>query len=423
MKDFLGKNTRGTQGALVAIAIALVVTLMLPRLSTPHEVIFDEHYFVDTIRALREHGEYRYLEQYTTHPPHGSIAAALSVSVFGDSPEGWRAMPLIAHCALMLSVMALGVLIFESFSVGLLAAVLLSLDGIAFGQATTLFFNAPMELFLVVSLILVVLATRATSRRSRIIAVCASGLAQGVATGFRWPALFLTLATAPLVFSLCRQERGLSRALVPLLGFLTSIFVGYLSPMLLLGVWGAWDSFSLFDFHRDTFLAVYNLKCEHRYNSPWWSWPLLLRPVWYYFAPPNIAQEFPTIQGVVALGNPLLFALIPVAILWHVARWIRGGLEPSRILLVAALAMWLPWALVDANTYIHYIYPTLPFTLLLVANWLVTLWHGKSALGRGVVVALLAGVVVLFAVFYPLYAALPVSERYWRSLMWLSSWV
>lgn len=419
-------RSRPIAGLLVCVLIPLYVfniALLRPKLYMPDEVIFDEHYFIDTIKALREAGEYRYLTEYTTHPPNGTILSAMAVSLFGDTPFGWRIVPLISHLIVLTLTVWLGVFIFDSVAVGALAAMLISLDGIAFGQASTLFFNAQMLVFLLAGLLLALYAEKSCSRRAAGWLVVASGICLGIAAGFRWPALFFS---GPLIVVLLRSawiHKRVSQALRNLFIFSVGALFGYITPMTLLALWGAWGSFSLYDFHLDTFLAVYNLTCDHRYNSPWWSWPILLRPVWYYFQPPNMFQEIPAIRGVVALGNPLLFALIPVAIFAHIFQWAKGVGRSSRILLVSALSMWLPWGLVNANTYIHYIYPTLPFTLLLVSDSLVSLWRLAKPWSRAVAAIVLCWTVFLFWNFYPLYIGQEIPETQWQSLMWLKSWI
>jgi dolichyl-phosphate-mannose-protein mannosyltransferase len=405
------------------LVVTLVLLLLLPRLFTPVEVIFDEHYFVDTVRYLRDNGEFRYLGPYTTHPPHGTIATAVAVSILGDNSVGWRAMPLLMHVVLMTLIMWLGVLVFNSFWVGLLAAFLFSLDGIVFGQATTLFFNAPMLVFLLLSFISTLCAQRVHYGIRQLLYICGGGLALGVAIGFRLPAFFFILVVFPMVLAMVWRLPERMNLLKTLGILVVGLAGGYFLPMLLLSLWGAWSSFSFVDFHRDTISVVYNLKCDHRYRSPWWSWPLLIRPVWYYFVPPAPYHLPPVIQGIVSLGNPVLFALIPMAILRNSFLWVKGKSLSSTVLLMAAFAMWLPWSLVDANTYIHYIYPTLPFTVLLVANWLVEMWRGKKLVCRLVAGSLVIAIVAVFILFYPIYAAIPISEERWKSLMWLASWI
>jgi dolichyl-phosphate-mannose-protein mannosyltransferase len=408
---------------LACVVLLLAVLVMYPRLFFPGEVIFDEHYFVDTVRALVQHGEYRYLEQYTTHPPHGTIATALAVQLLGDAPIGWRMVPFCSHIVILMLIMWLGQMLTRSLLVGVIGALLFSLDGIAFGQATTLFFNAPMLAFLLGSLIAALYASRDDLRGHSWWLLGVAGVSQGIAGGFRWPAFFFVGAILPLLaVTMWRKHKAAS--LFGRLGIYgCGVLFGYLVPMLLLGIWGAWGSFSLYDFHHDTFLAVYNLQCNHRYRSFWWTWPLLLRPVWYYFAPPTGYQLEPTVRGVVSLGNPALFAMVPAAILLSVIGWVRKEGRETVILLVAALVMWLPWGLVNANTYIHYFYPTLPFTALLVSKQIVAGLTSPRWLLRLFAGATVIAVIAMFVIFYPVYQGAQITVAHWKSLMWLSSWI
>lgn len=411
--------------AIVLLMVLLVTNLLLavPKLSYPDNPIFDEPFFVETARALLANGEFRYLNQYTGHPPHGTILNAFSISLFGDNPLGWRLVPLLAHLGNLVLIFILGLLVWDSVAIGLLGAVLFSIDGICFAQASTLLFNAQMVFCLLFSLVLCLVSVRAQGARSGLLAAL-SGVFLGCAAGFRWPAVFFfPVVLGALFFNSRGSSTQLRDRIVKMSVMIAGVAFGYLAPMTLLGFWGAWNSFSLVVFHRDTFIAHYNLVCNHRYHSQWWSWPLLLRPVWYFFEPPNMFQAVPSIRGVVALGNPLLFALVPVAIVAHIFQWAKGKQRQSIILMVAALSMWLPWGTVGSNTYIHYIYPTLPFTFLLIADSLYSLWRRFPTWGRASVMVTLAWSVYLFAIFYPLYTAQLIPETQWQSLMWLKSWI
>ena len=57
----------------------------------------------------------------------------------------------------------------------------------------------------------------------------------------------------------------------------------------------------------------------HNYQSSWWSWPLMLRPIWYFYEPDQGAM-----RGVLLIGNPVIMwtGLIAVAACWW-AGWMR----------------------------------------------------------------------------------------------------
>ena len=54
-----------------------------------------------------------------------------------------------------------------------------------------------------------------------------------------------------------------------------------------------------------------NLNATHSFGSPWWSWPIMVRPIWYYIKDGSAlleAQSFPfwkpghLVVGIIAVG-------------------------------------------------------------------------------------------------------------------------
>ena len=59
----------------------------------------------------------------------------------------------------------------------------------------------------------------------------------------------------------------------------------------------------------------------HYFRSPWYQWPLILKPIWYFLAEFEPAG---TVSSIASLGNPALWWPGLLAILWLCVRAIRG---------------------------------------------------------------------------------------------------
>ena len=77
------------------------------------------------------------------------------------------------------------------------------------------------------------------------------------------------------------------------------------------------------EWHRQTWLYHINLKADHIFYSPWWSWPLDFRPVVYYYAGQGLGVDQSSGLTLVAeifnLGNPLIwwaatFSIVGIAV-------------------------------------------------------------------------------------------------------------
>lgn len=200
-------------------------------------------------------------------------------------------------------------------------------------------------------------------------------------------------------------------------------------------------------------------KEVHPYCSPWYSWPLLLRPIGYFYEksdgknalilPINQNPENHLVYDVHLFGNPLLFwlssAAIGIAILilseW-IFKWISLGFEqPKSIsknrqflqqsseiwvllyLVINYAVNWLPWSKVSRCTFIYLYMGALVFAVLTIA-WLVDRWLRSSRDVYQILGGLTVFAIVLSFLFWmPIYLGLPLSPESFQLRMWFKSWI
>ena len=95
--------------------------------------------------------------------------------------------------------------------------------------------------------------------------------------------------------------------------------------------------------------------------------------------------------------------------------------RPEAILLVAALATYLPWLILSGSrsqVFIWYLLPTIPF--LYGAIGLLAAWAWSSVAGRVSIGAGALAVAVSFAFFFPILTAQPLTPDAWRSRIWFA---
>jgi dolichyl-phosphate-mannose-protein mannosyltransferase len=184
--------------------------------------------------------------------------------------------------------------------------------------------------------------------------------------------------------------------------------------------------------------AMYNyhhtLAATHPYASPWWQWPLLLKPISYYYAAfaPYATSHSGTdccVAEIIALPNPLVWwtGLISVPFVGFLA-W----KERSRgfLLLVAAYVMqWLPWALSPRIAFAYHFFPNLAIiamcdAILLQRVWTMPVAEGGRLWTRTAVITYVVAAAVIFVFFYPILAGTHIPWDAWRARMWLHpQWV
>jgi dolichyl-phosphate-mannose-protein mannosyltransferase len=174
-------------------------------------------------------------------------------------------------------------------------------------------------------------------------------------------------------------------------------------------VWrGIWD-------HQQAMLEFHTtLGGDHPYQSPPWSWPVLKRPVAYWFG-----DDAGAYRHILAFGNPITWWPGMLALAALVVTWTRSGwtlARPEPVVLAAAASTYLPWLVLSGDrsqTFLWYLLPTVP--LVCVALGIVAAWAWDSVRGR--IVAGVFGVAVLasFAFWLPVLTALPLQPDDWRT--------
>ncbi len=131
------------------------------------------------------------------------------------------------------------------------------------------------------------------------------------------------------------------------------------------------------------------LRATHAASSPWWAWPLDLKPVWFH----QDGFAASTTGVIYDAGNVVIFWLaIPAVAFCAWQAWARRSLSLTLIVLGIA-CLWLPWARIDRATFQYHVFTSLPFTVLALAYFLGELWHGPSS--RTYLLARIAGGVAI----------------------------
>jgi dolichyl-phosphate-mannose--protein O-mannosyl transferase len=174
----------------------------------------------------------------------------------------------------------------------------------------------------------------------------------------------------------------------------------------------------------------------HQYMSEPWQWPLLIRPVSFYYPsdlPSSACGADKCSQAILGVGTPALWygaALALIAIVaWYVATrdWRAGAT------LLAFAAGWLPWfyyAIADNRTmYLFYMIPVVPFMVLAVVLALGLILGrqdappARRAAGAAAVGAFALIVLINFWWLYPVLAAETITQAQWWARMLMRSWV
>lgn len=398
---------------LALLIFALAEALFLIHLAVPPQFVFDEVHYVPAARALIALSGPVNIE----HPLLGKSLIALGMLIFGDTPFGWRFMSTLAGSATVVAMFATTWLITRRRRPSLVASALTLLGFTLYVQARIAMLDGFMLAFLAGAIAMMAWSLRAGGWWRWISAAALLGLA----VGCKWLAApYIAFAAAAFVI----VKRANPRHFPDLPIWPALILLGAVSALAYLATFAPAFFYAvepltlarLIPFQGEMFERQTQVLPPHAYQSSWWTWPLLIRPIWYLYEPVDGVQ-----RGILLLGNPAImwFGLVAVAGCW--VEWVRRG-SPR---LLAAAALWTGslgiWAIIPKSLgFYYYYFPSSIFIVLPIAlmldHWRLRVRHADIAL---LIVAL-----CLAVYFFPVLSAgaLPDAGAF-RRWTWFASWV
>ncbi len=423
----------GNRPWIVALLIGLAAQLLFTvHLDRPGRIMFDEVHYVPAAQAILDLSGPRNIE----HPMVGKELIAAGMVLFGDNPIGWRIMPSFAGTATVLGVFAFLWLLLGTMRPALIGAALAALNQTIFVQARTAMLDIFLGAFIVWGMVLMLWAMKGQGRQVWWRWIAASALL-GLATGVKWSAIpYIALAAAAFLVIRARDARIAGRPLVsalsgkdqphwrglpalPALALLgaVSITVYFLSffpaflyasqPLTLSGLFAQqWEMLSL----------QTQVLRPHTYQSDWWSWPLLIRPIWYFYEWDDGAQ-----RGVLLIGNPVVMWGGLLAVLACYWAWFRArAIRPLAVALLWTASVAIYVVIPKSLGFYYYYHLSGIFLCLVLATAFHYFDRGRN---RGWEEWFAATSLVAFVYFYPIIAASPLSsDQGFRHWMWFPSW-
>lgn len=482
----------------------VAVSLRFWGLGRFNDLVFDEVYFAKFA--------HHYLTQtpfFDAHPPLGKYLIAIAIGLAGYFPgieqapahdlAGFTLIPwsyrwLNALCGSFVPLLVAGIAYqLNAHSphrriYSIVAGGLMTLDGLLLVESRYALLNVYLLLFGLLSH-WCMLRSLTVLPSQRWLWQVATGISLGCAIAVKWNGLGFWLGLIMIwLFAKLSQwsqsgDAAVQRSILPQLGeySVPSIAVYWIAlPVIVYSLlWIPHLQFNPSGFwllHQE--MLGYHQRVSggagtHPYCSTWFTWPLMLRPVAYFYQTLTAGEPLPAwaeglalnslIQrssssvstvalDVHAIGNPLLWWFSTVAMLLislqlvfrlgHLfGRWLMmmpRAADPiscfgtgissittwtSGYLLVNYLANWLPWALVSRCLFLYHYMAAAIFALLAIAEivtrWLLSRHQTRRIAGVG----LLIGIAIAFLFWLPLYLGLPLSPDALQNRWWLKSWI
>lgn len=407
-----------------------------------------------------------------THPPLGKIIMSWCIGLFGMTPFGWRFAGAMCGILMLPVIYLLAKQLTKRRSMAFMAMMLMALDCMHFTQTRLATIDSYPVLFIMLSFLFML---RFMQRdivlediRKLLPDLGLSGFFMGCAVASKWIGVYAGIGLAVLYFWTClrhlrmqkdakailagntphtpeeldilnrRAETSFRRIVmlclwcllffvaIPLTIYLWAYSVHYAYLHL--------TSFKAFIRQviqcQESMLSYHGqpgLGMDHAFYSPWYEWPLMMKPM--YYASAAFKPEGKT-YAIFCFGNPWVWLVGLAGIAYTAVQWAKGHrysltgrdgtlrllrqdwqIAPAFVL-IGLLAQFLPWVLVPRGTYIYHYFASVPFLILgttLMFDAITRRWPKE---GKRICIIYLALCLLWFILLFPYASGLPTSESW-----------
>ena len=408
---------------------------------------------------------FNYLEDknfFSVHPPLGSYLLSLGIYLYhllpwteaisfgitdieDINPLAFRWVSALSGVMLIYVGYKLALEIFNQRGFALLVALFLTLDGSLLVDSRFGLINIFFSLFGLMAMLFFIKGIKGNSLSYFALA----GFLLGAAVSVKWNGLGFWLSGLLLTLQFFILHKYIThhrdmkevitifhfKALGLVFLFPFAVYLAFWLPDLL------HNNSNLIDQHSQ--MISYHFENtdqkSHPYSSPWYTWPMMIRPIAYFFESGaqsgSIIIDVEVFKVIHLFPNPALnfFSLIAVVILslkWigYLSeslgnRKIRDELYLSSFILFGFYANFLPWAFASRSTFIYHYQPAAIFSFFALAYFIYRLMQ-RNTFETRLLYSFTLVLILLSSIYWlPIQLGLEISDESFYSKMWLDSWI
>jgi predicted membrane-bound dolichyl-phosphate-mannose-protein mannosyltransferase len=348
----------------------------------------------------------------------------------GRHAIAWRIPGVLFAAVLAFFLVLLARRLFASPVLPALVGIAVLADGSMFAQARIGMNDVYVAALIVAAWYFIVAAH--SPRRSSTLDIVIAGICLGLAAATKWAAFYALagVAIASVAVTARAYERGRPGSGGPLdllagRGLNAALLLGAFAVLPLaiyLASYARWFggptipySWNLIELTQQMYWYHSSLTAPHPAGSPWWSWPLVLKPVYWFFGQAGGGDN----AYIYDAGNVVLFWAGIVAFGWCALAALRARSLPLGFVVFAALVQYVAWIPIGRVLFFYHFFTALPFYLLSLGAALAYLWETRR---ERLVIGYLAVAVGAFAYFYPFTSAQPFPGAQAGMFFILPSW-
>lgn len=396
----------------------------------PEEISYLNSTYFDEIYHGRTAYEYIHgMDIYEwTHPPLGKLIMTIPIKYLGMNPFAYRLMGNVAGLLMLLVIYVFAKRLFGTTKYAALAMLLFAADGMHFVQTRIGTVDSFLVLFILLSYLFMyqyICCKTEAGVGAKLLQLFGSGVFLGMAIATKWNGAYAAIGLAIIFFvdlwvrstkatgygDWKSQRKTIVLSCFIFFGFIpVAIYAASFIPYYFIS---GQENFVQFLFNEQIRMYKYHseLKATHPFSSPWYFWPIGYKPVWYYDG--KVAEGM--VSSIALHSNPFIWWTGIVAMLYALKEMVVERSKQYGFLIVAILAVYVPYMLVPRIMYLYHYFPVVPLMILAIvglikaldeaSNKPIYLWYGTIA-------------VLVFAFCYPIYSGFVIPEQYayWISL-------
>lgn len=427
----------------------------------PQEFSYKNGTYFDEIYHARTAYEYIHgMNAYeNTHPPLGKLIISLGILIFGMNPFGWRIMGTLFGIFMLPLIYIFAKKLFKNTKAASAAMIFLAADFMHFSQTRIATIDVYVTFFIILMYYFMYSYTSMsfydTPFRKTLVPLALSGICMGLGIASKWTGIYAGLGLAVIFFaSLGRriyEYRRISadknasaeqkKAVEPCKKYCIytilwcvvffvivpcAIYCASYIPYLQAHGMNGFESIienqvSMLSYHS-------SLTDTHPFSSPWYEWPFIIRPIWYYSGQTADGLS----MTIASFGNPFVWWAAIGAMIYCVYRLIKNKCCNALFLIIGFLAQYLPWVGVSRVVFIYHYFTSVPFLVLMLAYCAkdmltyapdAVLSPCKARTRTILVFGYCALCVWAFCAFYPALSGMAADASYIDSLKWYEGWI
>lgn len=403
--------------------------------SVPDEISYMNTTYFDEIYHARTAYEYIHgMDIYEwTHPPLGKLIMTIPIRILGMTPFAYRIMGNIAGLMMLIVIFIFAKKMFKRTNYALLAMITFAADGMHFVQTRIGTVDSYLVLFIMLAYLFMYQYMCCDSDREAgkmHLNLLLSGFFMGCAIATKWNGAYTAIGLALLFFInffkrnsvMSFSSKWRSHRVKIILGcFAYFIFipvmiyvVSYIPDMIidpevgtLKGFWAL--QMKMYHYHAD-------LEATHPFSSPWYLWPIGVKPLWYYDG--KVAEGM--ISSITLHCNPFIWWTGILAMIYHFIKAITDRSKRYIFLSIGILAAYVPYMFIPRIMFIYHYFPVVPLMILAIVGTIKDIEENLQQTAWWKSYAVIA--VIVFIFFYPIYSGLLIPAWYARLTEWFPIW-